>query len=292
MSIKLPKIFLDSGDPEETRKAKGLLGHIDGQTTNPSLVAKNPAVKKTLESGKKLTEDDLLKEYKDIVVEIEKETAGAISVEVNASWESTAADMLTQAEKMYTWGKNIYMKFPTTMAGVEAAHEFTKQGGRVNMTLVFTQMQAAAVYEATKGTQSPAFISPFMGRWDDRGYNGIDLVKNIVKQYKEYEKIEKKDGHVKVLAASIRTLDHFYGSIFNGTDIVTMPLKVIQEWVEEEKWVPDEHYRFEPANLKSLIYEQIPPGQPYQSYVIERVEGDLLDEGLQKFAADWKSLLA
>lgn len=182
------------------------------------------------------------------------------------------------------------MKFPTTQAGVDAAHEFTNKGGRVNMTLVFTQMQAAAVYEATKATKEPAFISPFMGRWDDRGYNGIDLIRNILKQYREYEKVEKKEGHVKVLAASIRSLDHFYSSIFLGADIITIPMKIIQEWVLDEKWVPDEHYRFDPENLKGIVYQDIPPGRPYKEYKIERVEGDLLDEGLTKFAADWKNL--
>lgn len=67
MSIKLPKIHLDSGDPEETKKAKGLIGFLDGQTTNPSLVAKNPEIQQYLASGKKLTEEDLLDRYKEVV---------------------------------------------------------------------------------------------------------------------------------------------------------------------------------------------------------------------------------
>jgi len=82
MSIKLPKIFLDSSDPEETKKAKGLLGHLEGQTTNPSLVVKNPEVQKLIGAGKKLPEKDLLNLYKQLVQEIEKEIAGSISVEV------------------------------------------------------------------------------------------------------------------------------------------------------------------------------------------------------------------
>jgi transaldolase len=90
MSIKLPKIHLDSGDPEETKKAKGLIGFLDGQTTNPSLVAKNPEIQQYLASGKKLTEEDLLDRYKEVVHEIEKEVAGPISVEVNAVWDTPA----------------------------------------------------------------------------------------------------------------------------------------------------------------------------------------------------------
>lgn len=291
MSIKLPKLFLDSGDPEETKRAKGLIGHLDGQTTNPTLVAKNPDVQKFLEGGKKLSKEDLLTKYHEIIQAIEVEIAGPISVEVYADWNSTAKDILDQAEEMYAWGKNVYMKFPTTMAGVEAAHEFTKNGGRVNMTLVFDQIQAAAVYHATRQTSTHALISPFLGRWDDRGFNGTDLVKNILKQYKEYEKIEKKESHVKVLAASIRHLDHFYASMAMGADIVTIPLKIIQEWVLDEKWVPDDKYRYEPE-LKGIVYEDVPHGKPYQEYVIEKVDGSLLDEGLKRFATDWNNLLA
>src|SRR3989344_1507695 len=183
MSIKLPKIFLDSGNPQDTKKAKGLLGFLDGQTTNPSLVAKNPEVQKFIESGKKLSSKELLKFYRDIIGEMEKQIAGAISVEVYADWETKAAEMLKQAENMSSWGRNIYIKFPTIPEGVRAAAEFVKKGGRVNMTLVFDQNQAGAVYAATLPSKQPAFVSPFIGRWDDRGYYGLDLVKNIVKMY-------------------------------------------------------------------------------------------------------------
>lgn len=291
MSIKLPKIFLDSGDPEETRRAKGLIGTVDGQTTNPSLVAKNPEIQTFLATGKKLQLKELLSMYKDMIIAIEKETAGPISVEVAADWNTTTADMLKQAEDMFTWGKHIYIKFPTIPAGVEAAHTFVNQGGRVNMTLVFNQTQAAAVYAATKQTSAPAFISPFIGRWDDRGMNGLDLIKNIIKQYKEYERLSKRESHVKVLAASVRTLDHLYSAIFMGADVVTIPLSLIKEWVADEKWVPDERYRFIPDNLKGIQYEHIEYGKPHDAYVIEHEAGDLLDEGMNKFAKDWNTLL-
>lgn len=292
MSIKLPKIFLDSGDPEETRKAKGLIGTIDGQTTNPSLVAKNPDVQKRIADGKKLTKAELLALYKEMIEAIEKETAGPVSVEVYADWNSTAKDMLEQAADMATWGNNIYMKFPAIPEGIKAAQEFTQnQGGRVNMTLVFDQQQAAAVFEATKHGSSPSFISPFIGRWDDRGYNGMDLIKNIGKQYRSYEKKTQKESHVRILAASIRNLDHLYASIYMGVDAVTIPYSLIQEWIQDQKWVPDQHYRYDPDGLKSLIYQDIPMGQPLESYTIDTEKGTLLDEGLQKFVKDWNNLL-
>ncbi len=292
MSITLPKIFLDSGDPAETRAAKGLIGTIDGQTTNPSLVAKNPDVKKRIESGKKLTTDELLVMYEEMVTAIATETAGPISVEVYADFETTAAEMLKQAEKMYSWGKNIYMKFPTVPAGLEAANQFTTDGGRVNMTLVFDQQQAAAVYAATASTAQPAFISPFIGRWDDRGLNGIDLIKNIHKQYRTYEKKQGKESHVKILAASIRSLDHLYASIFYGADALTMPLSVIEEWIGDEKWVPDERYRYQPEGLKSLVYEETPLHATFDAYQIEIADGSLLAEGMKKFYTDWNALVS
>ncbi|PIR94233.1 transaldolase, partial [Candidatus Falkowbacteria bacterium CG10_big_fil_rev_8_21_14_0_10_39_11] len=105
MSIKLPKIFLDSGDPSETKKAKSLLGTLDGQTTNPSLVAKNPEVQKYLASGKKLSEIELLDIYKDMVAELDKELAGPISVETYADWNTKSETMLAQAMEMKHWGK-------------------------------------------------------------------------------------------------------------------------------------------------------------------------------------------
>jgi len=298
MSIKLPKIHLDSGNPEDTKKAKGLIGFLDGQTTNPSLVAKHPELQKRFAEGKKLTETELLDFYRQVVAEIEKEIAGPISVEVNANWESTASDMLKQAEKMFTWGRNIYIKIPTTQEGVKAAHEFVKSGGRVNMTLVFTEEQAAAVYAATLPTRQPAFLSPFMGRWDDRGYNGLDILKNALKMYRKFGKIPqaqnpnmKGKSHVQVLAASIRTMEHFYSSIFLGADIMTVPLSILYKWVDEEKWIPDEHYRASPTGLKNIVYKDLQFKPDFSKYKIEKEEGSLLDEGLRRFAADWTKLL-
>ncbi len=292
MSIKLPKIFLDSGDPEETKKAKSLLGFLDGQTTNPSLVAKNPEVQAYLAKGNKLKEDELLNMYRQIIEEISKEIAGPISVEIYADWDTPAEAMLEQAQEMKKWGRNIYIKFPTIPEGLKAANEFVKTGGKVNMTLVFDQQQAAAVYAATLPTFQPAFISPFIGRWDDRGYRGLDLVKNIIKMYKEFDtKRNEHKSHVEVLAASIRSLDHFYASIFLGADIMTIPMTIIREWIEQERWVPDEKYRIETEGLHAIIYKDLPYRDDYTQYPVEREEGSLLDEGLKKFVSDWNNLL-
>lgn len=292
MSIKQPKIFLDSGDPEETKKAKSLLGFLDGQTTNPSLVAKNPDVQKIIKEGNKLDEYELMKMYKEMVEKIEQNVAGPISVEVYADWETSVDAMLEQAKDIKGWGRNIYVKFPTIPNGLEAANAYIKTGGNVNMTLVFDQNQAAAVYAATLPTFRPDFISPFVGRWDDRGFKGLDLIKNIKKMYDEFDKKRnEKRKHVEILAASIRSLDHFYASIFLGADILTVPLKIIEEWVEDGRKIPDENYRIDSNGLRSIIYKNIDYHDDYKSYKIEKEQGSLLDEGLEKFIKDWRNLI-
>jgi transaldolase len=92
------------------------------------------------------------------------------------------------------------------------------------MTLCFSQEQAAAVYAATRGSKEPAYRSPFIGRLDDHGDNGLDLVRNIKRMY------TGGDGHVFVLAASIRHLDHLLGSFAIGAELATAPGKVWEEW--------------------------------------------------------------
>ena len=292
MSIKLPKLFLDSGDPAETKKAKSILGFLDGQTTNPSLVAKNPAVLAKKEEGKDMTEDQLLELYKSIITEIDKEVAGPISVETYADWDTPVEQMLAQAKEMKSWGRNIYVKFPAIPAGVAAAHEFVKTGGKVNMTLVFDQNQAAAVYAATLPTFQPAYISPFVGRWDDRGYRGLDLIKNIQKMYRDFNKTRNEHkSHVEVLAASIRTLDHFYAAIALGADAITVPLTILQEWIQQERFVPDESYRIETPGLRSLLYQELSYHDDFTQYPIAKEDGSLLTQGLAKFVTDWNNII-
>ncbi|KKQ36448.1 MAG: Transaldolase [Candidatus Roizmanbacteria bacterium GW2011_GWA2_37_7] len=167
-----------------------------------------------------------------------------------------------------------------------------KDSGSVNMTLVFDQQQAAAVYAATMPTFKPAFISPFVGRWDDRGLKGIDIIKNIVKMYKSFDrKRNEKKSHIEVLSASIRHLTHFYGSIVYGADILTVPINIIEQWVHEDRFMPDESYRPDTKGLRSIVYKELPYHDDYAMYPIEYEKGSLLDEGLVKFANDWNSLI-
>ena len=100
----------------------------------------------------------------------------------------------------------------------------------------FAQAQAAAVYAATKGSKEPVYVSPFVGRLDDQGEDGMDLVRNIKKMY------EPSDGHVHVLAASIRTINHLLCSFFLDAELATVPSKVLEEWAAAGFPMPDHNF--------------------------------------------------
>jgi len=157
------KILVDGGDPAETAHIKQLLGFVDGQTTNPSLIAKNPEVKQLVDSGHRLTEQEEAAEYRKIVQAISPIVGGAgVSIEVFADLSTSADEMLQQGTEMNTWIPNAYIKYPCTAEGLKAAQRSVAAGIRVNITLCFSQQQAAAVYAATKGSRAPVYVSPFI----------------------------------------------------------------------------------------------------------------------------------
>src|SRR5215813_10318724 len=197
------KILVDGGDPDETLRVKKLLGFVDGQTTNPSLIAKNPEIQQRIASGHSLTSQEEKDEYRRIVQAISPLVGDAgVSIEVFADVDTKAEEMLAQGEEMFSWIPNAYIKYPCTREGLRAAEISVRRQICVNMTLCFSQEQAAAVHAATRGSREPVYVSPFVGRLDDHGENGIDLLKNIKEMYRN------GDGHVHVLAASIRSIDH------------------------------------------------------------------------------------
>lgn len=274
------KLFLDSGDPQETLTLLDVLGFVDGQTTNPSLVAKNPEVQSRIQKGS-FRKEELYDLYKDLAGEISTLLPkGSVSVEVYADLDTRYDDMLAEARQMNEWIPNAHVKLPITEVGLQVAQTLVSDGVNVNMTLCFTQEQAAAVYQVTKGaSKGQVYISPFIGRLDDRGINGMNLVENIERMYAE------GDGHVQVLAASIRRLEHLMAAISVGADIVTAPTAIYEEWVQAGKVVPDESYQYQPQ----LDHIQ------YQEGLLESddlsIHHELTDAGLAKFAADWNALL-
>lgn len=278
------RLFLDGGDPEETKAVLKQAGFLDGQTTNPTLIAKNPEARKRLEQGKKFTQEEILTFYRGVVVTLSGLLPqGSISIEVYADAKTSAEDMLKQGREMFTWIPNAHIKFPTSSEGLKAAQAAVKAGLRVNMTLVFTQEQAAAVYAATRGAKKgQVFLSPFIGRLDDRGENGMDLIANVIRMY------QKGDGHVEVLTASVRSIDHFLCALSLGSDIITAPFGSIKLWAEQGLPVPGRDYRYDAKGLKAIPFRELDLARPWDSFDIRH---DLTDTGMEKFSADWNALV-
>ena len=282
------KILVDGGDPRETLRVKSLLGFVDGQTTNPSLIAKNPEIQQRIASGHTLTAEEEKNEYRKIVQAISPLVGNAgVSIEVFADCDTKAGEMLAQGEEMFSWIPNAYIKYPCTHEGLRAAEMSVRQQIRVNMTLCFSQDQAAAVYAATKGSTEPVYISPFVGRLDDRGDNGIDVLENIKAMYRN------GDGHVHVLAASIRHLDHLFASFALNAELVTVPAKVLEQWGVSNFSMPAQDFTYNAigANgerLKRIPYKELDLKRPWQSFNIAH---ELTIKGIEKFVADYRATL-
>lgn len=278
------KIFLDGGDPIETKEIITLLGFLDGQTTNPSLVAKNPTFASCKDKPEGCTNDDLWVAYRDIVTEISPLVPESVSIEVYADEHTTAEEMITKGRELNTWIPNAHVKLPITTAGLAAAETLSGEGIRVNMTLCFTQAQAAAVYAATKGAAVGAvYLSPFVGRLDDRGEDGMSFIKNVIAMFKD------SDHHVSSLVASVRSLEHFMYSLALKADIITAPGKILRLWAEAGMPVPDATYAYDVPTLRTLPYEHYDLAADWRTFDLSH---ELTTQGIKRFASDWNNLLS
>lgn len=192
------KLFIDSANPKEV-KEMWELGIIDGVTTNPTLAAKAGV------------------DYKTAVDEILKTVDGDISLEVLATDAST---MVKEGQTLSAINSNVVVKLPTTEEGLKALKILKSSGIRINMTLVFSATQALLV--AKLGAY---FVSPFVGRLDDVGEVGMDLVSEIRQIYDNY------GFETQILAASIRNENHVKQAALLGADIATCPYSVLKKLV-------------------------------------------------------------
>lgn len=310
----MTKFLLDSGDPNEYREIAALMkekavGANDyspilwGSTTNPSLIAKSASRRI---AGKKLTPIDAFKLQKELVEEILTIVPGAVSAEVYADEQTTADQMIEQGRDIATWHERIVVKLPTTIEGFKARTTLRKEKIPVNNTLVFSQQQIYAICLHEKLIQQtydvknpfwPPFISPFLGRLDDIGEDGIALLKNGLRI--ENELFE--ENQTWMLSASIRTIQHLQGTINANCDIITAPAKIYKEWLElteEQRQAPQS----QPSNLHAVPY-WTPPENVTEIQTLEAfqhaIETNTLDishplttKGIEKFVADWKAILA
>ena len=187
------KIFLDSADLDEIA-ALCDTGFIDGVTTNPSLIAK---------SGHN---------FLDRIGEICAIVDGPVSAEVTATDYDT---MLTEGRKLAAIATNVAVKVPLTKAGLQACRTLSHAGIKVNVTLCFTAGQALLAAKA-----GAAFVSPFVGRLDDIGRDGMGLIEEICTLYANY------DYSTEVLVASVRSTQHVVDAALMGADVVTLPPKI------------------------------------------------------------------
>ena len=187
------KLFLDSADLTEV-KNMAELGLCDGITTNPSLMA---------QTGQSL---------RHLVQEITSLIPGPVSVEVLAT---EASEMLKEAEEIYKIANNIVVKLPLTPEGLKVCKVLSGRGIKTNVTLCFSSAQALLAARA-----GATYVSPFLGRLDDVGTSGIDLVKEIRAMYNMH-RLETK-----ILAASIRHPRHIVDSALAGADVATLPYKI------------------------------------------------------------------
>jgi len=299
------KIFIDGGEPQETRQASEMMQKqfgkpLDGQTTNPSLIAKklvtgdkeqvtgksNGEISRVTSHVSPITQEQALAQYKRIVQEMSSIIpSGSISIQVFADADTTAEEMLLQGRERMKWIPNASIKYPCTSHGLKAASVACKEMP-INITLAFSQSQAAAVFEATKGASFPVFISPFVGRLDDRGENGMQTIENILKLYNP--PAGGGDGHVEVLTASVRTLDHFLYALKLQSPIITTPIKVFQLWADGGYQIPNDSYVYNPGTLKPIPYDEtITLGVPWQGYDLYH---DLTESGVSRFFSDWMGL--
>ncbi len=191
------RIFLDTANVDQIRKA-AKLGVISGVTTNPSLVSKEG-----------------LADYKAVVKEICSIISGPVSAEVLAE---EAQAMIEQARDISTWAPNVVIKIPVTPDGVEAISILAKENVKINMTLCFSLNQA--ILGALAGA---TYVSPFVGRLDDIGYNGMELVRDIVEVFSNYK------FSTKVIAASLRHPQHCVAAAKARAHIATVPYQVLMQ---------------------------------------------------------------
>lgn len=189
------KIFVDTANIEQIKKANDM-GLIDGVTTNPSLVAKE---------NRKMV---------DIITEISTIVDGPISAEVMSL---DTKGMIEEARKLSKINKNIVIKIPMTLEGLNAVRTLSREGIKTNVTLIFSVHQGVLASKA-----GATYISPFVGRLDDIGLNGMDLIKNLIIAKKNY------GFNTEIIAASIRTKEHILECILSGVDIATIPYSQIE----------------------------------------------------------------
>ena len=191
------KFFIDTADLNEIKEF-ATTGMVDGVTTNPSLAAKQGM------------------DFKELIAEVCKVVPGPVSAEVTALDYDT---MMKEAEVLRKIARNVTIKVPLTQDGLKVCRALSAEGTMVNVTLCFTCGQAILAAKA-----GATFVSPFVGRLDDLGVNGMQLIEDIRMVYDNYDNFKTQ-----ILVASVRSPEHVINAGKIGADVITAPPKVIRQ---------------------------------------------------------------
>ncbi|MGI8384951.1 fructose-6-phosphate aldolase [Robertmurraya sp. P23] len=184
------KFFLDTANIKEIQRIKSL-GLVDGVTTNPTIIAKEG------------------RNFEEIIKEICSIVDGPVSAEVIGL---TTEEMVTEARVIATWATNVVVKIPMTEAGLAAVNILSKEGIKTNVTLIFTVAQGLMAAKA-----GATYVSPFVGRLDDIGVEGLDLIGRLKQTLANY------GFETEIITASVRSLKHLEEASQFGADIATIP---------------------------------------------------------------------
>mgnify|MGYP001285521848 CR=1 FL=1 len=193
------QLFLDGSEIEKIKEYNNI-GILDGITTNPSII---------LKSGRDIF---------DVISEITKIVKGSVSVEVTAKDREA---MYNEGKRLSKIAKNVTVKLPITWEGLAACKRLSDEGTSVNMTLCFSSSQALLAAKA-----KASYVSPFLGRMDDCNLEGISLISEIKNIYANF------GFDTKILAASIRTINHVKQCAILGADVATIPVNVFEKLIK------------------------------------------------------------
>ncbi len=194
------KIFIDTANLDEIRKAKEL-GLVDGVTTNPTLLAKQG------------------EETEALIRKISKEVKGPVNVEVTGT---TCEAMVKEAKVIATWGDAIAIKIPINHEGLKTVRALSSEGIMTTVTLIFSASQAILAAKA-----GATYVCPFLGRLDDIGFNGLELIRQIKGIYDNYGEIQTQ-----IIVASVRSPVHVIEAGMSGAEIVTIPPAIIEQMMK------------------------------------------------------------
>ena len=189
------KFFLDTANIDEIREAAAW-GQVDGVTTNPSLIAREG------------------RDFRTVIEEIASLVDGPISAE---ALSLEAESMIAEGRDLAGWHEQVVVKLPMTIAGLQAVRALSREGIRTNVTLVFSANQALLAARA-----GATYVSPFVGRLDDEGHDGMALISDIRHIFDQFA------FETEILAASIRHPLHVTQAALKGADVATMPFKVLK----------------------------------------------------------------